>query len=485
MPARAFIVHAHFYQPPREDPLTGVIPKEIGAAPFNNWNERIHAECYRPNAELRNFERISFNVGPTLFRWMEGYDRVTYERIIAQDQANVKRHGVGNAIAQGYNHTILPLASLRDKITQVAWGIADFKHRFGRSPQGMWLPETAVDSETLQVMADQGIEFTILAPWQAQGEVDVTEPYLVPLPDGRHMTVFFYQRDLSTRVSFDPEATINADNFARYLLLPYFQHEKEKSGEPQVITIASDGELYGHHQYLRDRFLARFVDGATSDLGIVPVYPALWLKNYPARRTVNIQENTSWSCHHGVSRWMGNCACTPGSGAWKAQMRYAMERLAGELDRIYLDTLRPYIDDPWELRNRYIEVILGQRTAGSLIQEMAGRALDSETTSRIHLLLEAQRERQRMFTSCGFYFEDFDRIEPRNNVAYAAQAVLYVQQATGISLKEQVSADLAAVVSERSGVRADEVFERHLERSEDHRGLIKNQAVPGESAGTA
>src|SRR3990170_1647091 len=194
---RAFCIHGHFYQPPREDPLTGLIPTEPGAAPYNNWNERVLAECYRPNADLGNFERISFNIGPTLFPWLAQHDRSTYKRIIAQDRNNFYRSGFGNASAQAYNHTILPLASYSDKEIQISWGIADFEHRYNHKPQGFWLPETAVDLDTLTVLASHGIQFTILAPWQADSEsLDPTEPYLVNLPNGRTITVFFYQGDL-------------------------------------------------------------------------------------------------------------------------------------------------------------------------------------------------------------------------------------------------------------------------------------------------
>lgn len=472
MSYRAFSVHAHFYQPPREDPLTGYIPNELGASPFPNWNERIHAECYRPNAELRNFEQISFNVGPTLFAWMQSHDPETCRKIIEQDRLNVRRFGVGNAMAQAYNHTILPLASYRDKVTQVAWGIADFEYRFGRKPLGMWLPETAVDTETLEALASQGIEFTILAPWQADLEdVDPTEPYTVLLPNSRSMTVFFYQRELSSRISFDSGATINADNFAQYVLQSYFRPEKTAKGEPQIVLIASDGELYGHHQYLRDRFLARLVDGATSPLSMRPTFPALWLKSYPPRHTIGIREETSWSCHHGISRWMGKCACTPGDSGWKAQLRYAFERLGGELDRLYLDVTKPFLSDPWLLRDRYIHVLLHAATIDELIADTARRALTAESARRIHLMLEAQRERQRMFTSCGWFFEDFDRIEPKNNVAYAAQAVRLARLATGIDLTADVADDLRRVTSLRSKLRADQVFLRHLHRAEGVQGV--------------
>lgn len=464
---RSFCIHGHFYQPPREDPLTGIIPPEAGAHPYKNWNERIHAECYRPNAQLGNFARISFNVGPTLCAWMENYDHGTCERIVEQDRLNVERYGVGNAMAQAYNHSILPLASYRDKVTQIVWGQVDFAHRFGRRPRGMWLPETAVDLETLEVLSRWGIEFTILAPWQAAGgDVDPTEPYTVSLPGGRQITVFFYQRDLSGRVSFDPGATINADLFAEEIMLPYFDASKNRRGEPQILLVASDGELYGHHQKLRDHFLARLVDGASGSLDIQPTFPALWLKEYPPRKMVKIRDETSWSCHHGVTRWMGDCACSPGNGDWKAQLRYAFERLSGELDRLYQNVVSPVIDDPWELRNRYIQVLLGQMSAEELIEETAGHALRGEQVRRVHLMLEAQRERQRMFTSCAWFFEDFDRIEPRNSVAYAAQAVRLAYLATGIDLEPYAKDDLKRVSSMRSGLRADKVFETHLRRAE-------------------
>ncbi len=467
MTLQAFSVHAHFYQPPREDPLTGVIPQEAGAAPYSNWNERIHAECYRPNAELHNFEHISFNIGPTLTAWMQNHDPTTLQKIVEQDRANLRRFGVGNAMAQAYNHTILPLASYLDKVTQTYWGIADFTYRFGHSPQGLWLPETAVDGETLDVLARFGIQYTILAPWQAaEDHLDITEPYTVMTPDGHQVTVFFYQSELSARVSFDPDATTNADSFARNLLMSSFQPEKTALGQPQLIIVASDGELYGHHQSLRQHFLERLVDGASAKFGLTPTFPALWLKDQQPRQSTRIRERTSWSCYHGVNRWMDTCACTPSDGAWKTELRRALEGLAQTIDQIYLDALHPIVAHPWGLRDRYIHVILGQLTIDDLFGEMTCRAPTSEERRRIHLLLEAQRERQRMFTSCGWFFEDFDRIEPRNNVAYAAQAVRLVKRATGVDLESQAMQALRGVISPKSGLRADRVFQDHLRRTE-------------------
>jgi alpha-amylase/alpha-mannosidase (GH57 family) len=331
----------------------------------------------------------------------------------------------------------------------------------------MWLPETAAELETLDVLACQGIQFTIQAPWQAEQEgVDVTRPYLVRLPEGRQITVFFYHRELSGRISFDAGATTNADRFAEVYLQAEFQAEKQRRGEPQIILLASDGELYGHHQYLRDHFLARLVDGASSSFQIQPTYPALWLKDHPAREEMRIHERTSWSCHHGVTRWMGKCDCTPGEANWKAQLRYSLERAAGEIDRIYAQAAQAFVPDPWELRREYIRVILGEMSVDRLIEDLAGKALTRSQVLRMGRLLEAQRERQRMFTSCGWFFEDFDRIEPRNNVAYAAQAVFLTRLATGVDLEPFVGEDLERVISERTGVSAGQVFERRLRRAE-------------------
>lgn len=468
MSIRHICVHGHFYQPPREDPITGFIPPEAGAEPYKNWNEKIHAECYSPNAQLGNFERISFNLGPTLFDWLEKFHPETCRMIVAQDRANVERYGVGNAMAQAYNHPILPLASYADKVTQVYWGIADFRHRFGRKPQGMWLPETGVDSETLCVLVDHGIEFVILAPWQANtNQLDPTEAYRVRLPDGRSITVFFYQQELSTRVSFDPAATTNADAFIQNEVLARFQAEKTRRGEPQLLLIASDGELYGHHQVFRDRFLAHLVNGASLEKEIIPTFPALWLSKYPPTRTMTLREKTSWSCPHGVLRWSGECECTPGDGVWKAYLRRAFERLAQAIDQVYEEAVQPYVSQPWTLRNRYIHVMLGENSAAEVINELAGRSLPAEVVYRMQWLLEAQRERQRMFTSCGWYFDDFGRIEPRNNVAYAAQAVRLTRLATGVDLAPQALADLRHVFSHRTGLRGDTVFQRQMRRVEE------------------
>lgn len=478
MSTRVFCIHGHFYQPPREDPLTGEIPIEPGAMPYRNWNERIHDQCYKPNAELGNFGRISFNLGPTLIQWMFKFDRPTLAKIIQQDHDNLQHYGAGNAMAQPYNHTILPLSSYHDKVTQVRWGIQNFEHYFGRRPLGMWLPETAVDYETLDVLAECGIEYTILAPWQAHAKkLDVTQPYRVPLRNGKSISVFFYNQELSMRVSFDPGATVNGDLFLHEHILPQFDSNKAKSESHQFIIIASDGELYGHHQPYRDKFLAYLLDGALRFSQVTTCFPALWLRLHPAQKEIAIRPNTSWSCHHGIKRWHTVCGCAS-DGAWKAPLRQAFNRLAELIDEKYLAVLSPYLTDPWELRHGYSGVVDGYVDPVEYIRSVIQGHLDKEQIQKIRLLLAAQYERQRMFTSCGWFFDEFDRIEPRNNVAYAAQAVWLTYLATGEDLSPQILQWLKRVKSTRTGLRASDVFKQHLQRARDSLKPVRETRHP-------
>lgn len=468
MPDRAFCIHGHFYQPPREDPLTGEIPVEPGAAPYKNWNERIHAQCYRPNAELGNFEHISFNVGPTLAEWMKGYDPETLARIEEQDRRNVALYGVGNAIAQAYNHTILPLSSRHDKVTQVLWGIMDFENRFGRKPQGMWIPETAVDVETLEVLAENGITFTILAPWQAEAEnLDVTQPYWVELPGGKKIYVFFYHQELSSRVSFDAASTVNADSFLVQKLRPQFRTSGSRDSHPQLILIASDGELYGHHQPFREKFLSYLVGDALKNQPIHSTFPALWLQQNRPQKCISIRPNTSWSCHHGVLRWSGVCDCTAHS-EWKAPLRNAFNKVAEILDEIYYESVQPYLADPWLLRHHYARVLTGKVDGATYLHEVFGKEFPEAEVKKLRLLLAAQYERQRMFTSCGWFFDDFDRIEPRNNIAYAAQAAWLTGQAVEKALCKDCATWFADVKSWRSGLSGSVLFDHHFKRARDY-----------------
>jgi len=460
MSQRYFCIHGHFYQPPREDAITGLIPNESGVAPYHNWNERIHAECYKPNAELGNFEKISFNIGPTLFRWMETYDPITYRAIIDQENHNYNEFGVGNAIAQAYNHVILPLASDRDKQTQILWGIEDFKHRFGHSPDGMWLPEAAVDDKTLEILSECGIKYTILAPWQTEENgLDTSRPYQVNLSNGRTITVFFYQMDISTRISFDPGATSNADRFLVEFLLPNYRNNKKE----ELIIAASDGELYGHHQQFRDKFLQRLLSGPVLGGSIQYTFPGKYLQEHPTKLTTKIKPGTSWSCHHGVSRWAEECGCTPGS-SWKAPLRKALNEIAESLDLLYESEASRIFSNPHEMRDEYIKVMLGDMTIEEFGNKFSDHKLDASELIWLTTLMDSQVARQKMFTSCGWFFDELNRIEPRNNIGYAAQVTVFLELASHKELAAGMADKLKGAKSTRFNVNGYDVFMEYYER---------------------
>jgi hypothetical protein len=461
MSNRYFCIHGHFYQPPREDAITGEIPQEKELLPYHNWNEKIHAECYKPNAELGNFERISFNIGPTLFRWMETFDPVTYQSIIEQENRNYRKYGVGNAIAQPYNHAIMPLAEYRDKLTQVRWGIADFQHRFGHLPDGMWLPEAAVDDDTLEILADCGIKFTILAPWQANKKgIDPTQPYKINLANGKSIVVFFYQMDISTRISFDPGATSDADRFLVEYLLPAYTNNKKE----ELIMAASDGELYGHHQKFRDKFLQRLIRGPVLDGRVQYTFPGLYLQQHPARLACKIEQRTSWSCHHGISRWMEDCGCTPGS-SWKAPLRKAINEIALIIDQSYDNEISGITPDPWLLRDEYIQVMLGKMTILEFAKNFTQKDPGPGKNRWLKALMESQVARQKMFTSCGWFFDELGRIEPRNNIAYAAQSILLAEYAAKKDMAEKAGTLLKNVISTRFNINGQAIFYEYYERA--------------------
>ena len=352
---RSFCIHGHFYQPPREDPFTGTIPDEPGAAPYKNFNDHALETCYRPNAELRNFSRISFNLGPTLVRWMHDAAPEVLENIVKEDEVNQAIYGAGNAIAQSFNHSILPLANSRDKRTQVKWGISAFQNLFHRIPEGMWLPETAVDAETLAILVDNHIQFTIVAPWQVE-VLEGRAPYQVELNDGRSIVAFVYHGGLSSTVSFDTFATGNADAFAEYYLKP----EIDNYDPDQFLMIATDGELYGHHQPFRDKFLSQLLNGSVKGTGLQQTWPGLWLKQHSVKGKARFVENTSWSCHHGVERWRLACGCTPDSN-WKAPLRRAFDQLNEAIYQDYHNECCQLGIEPLQTRDEYIQVILQVR----------------------------------------------------------------------------------------------------------------------------
>jgi alpha-amylase/alpha-mannosidase (GH57 family) len=465
MPDSAFCIHGHFYQPPREDPLTGVIPKEEGAYPYENWNERILAQCYKPNAELGNYSRISFNLGPTVLEWMSKADPETLASIIDQERKNFENSGLPNGMAQSFNHTILPLASRRDKQTQIIWGMQEFKTRFGHAAEGIWLPEAAVDSETLSVAAECGVKYVILAPWQCKSKgSDLAQPGWVELGQGKRMAVFFYNQGLSTRVSFDPGATRNADEFLEKAVLPEFSNGMGTPKDKYLI-IASDGELYGHHQRFRDQFLAQLTTNSLKGKPVEQVTPAAWLRKHPPTQKIEIVEKSSWSCHHGILRWCDDCGCTPNS-KWKAPLRSALNHIAEIVDSVYEEVIGTTRADPFAMRDNYIKVLLKQITLEEFILNYLPTGCSKEAQQQAAYLLKAQYERQRMFTSCGWFFDDFDRIEPRNNVKYAAQAVWLTQQVKPNLILGDIVKELHTVTSARSNLKADQVFQKHIENAQ-------------------
>lgn len=454
-------IHGHFYQPPREDPISDYIPSEKGAEPYNNWNERILAECYEPNALKGNFGKISFNIGPTLFRWMWNYKPEIAQKIVDQERANFDKYGVGNGLAQSCHHTILPLATPEDKVTQVYWGVSDFEFRFGHKPEGIWLPETAADMDTLCVLSDLGLKYTILAPWQIRSVDGRPGPYLIELPGGRKpFVVFPYNRELSTMVSFIPESTVNGDRFMHTI------REKISQDEGGLNVIASDGELYGHHQKFRDIFLDYLLNSGENYQDINWTYPGRWLQENSVDARAMLVSPSSWSCFHGVDRWKKECGCTLGAN-WKEPLYRSFSEIAGWLDQEYVRFISGYLTDPWQFRNKYIKVFNGQQALSDRLTEEGASNFSINDLEKINMLMKAQVKRQRMFISCGWFHQEFHRIEPQNNIAYAAMAVWLTEKVTGEKITTELVDTLAEVRDKKSGLRADTVFTQTLLRAEN------------------
>lgn len=442
----ALVVHGHFYQPPRLDPFTGTMPRDPTAAPAHDWNERISADCYRPNAELGNLGAISWDLGPTLAGWMEHGDPVAYRGFTAGDAGH-------NGMAQPFHHAILPLASATDRLTEVRWGIRDFEVRFGRRPSGMWLPETAVDVATLRLLADEGIGHTILAPWQV-GEtraVDPRRPVRIDLGDGRSIVAVRYDGPLSAAVSFEPGATIDADRFVGESVVPAIQAAQRRDAAPPLIVVATDGELYGHHQPQREHFLSRLV-GRTAP-GDLP-YARPSLEDAIARASAgglpiaDVRERTSWSCPHGIARWRTDCDCVA-DGAWKGPLRSAFDRLAGGVDAATDHLVRslPGAPDPWELRNAWVDVVLGVSDTADVAADRLSRP-SPENLDVLGRVMEAQRWRLAMFASCAWFWDRADRVETAGALRAAVRAARLIDAAAGTELERRLVADLALIESD-------------------------------------
>ncbi|HEY6389995.1 MAG TPA: DUF3536 domain-containing protein [Bryobacteraceae bacterium] len=470
---RYLCVHGHFYQPPRENPWLEAIEMQDSASPYHDWNERITAECYAPNGASRildgesriakivnNYAAINFNFGPTLLSWLQEKVPETYRDILDADRASIQRFsGHGSAIAQCYNHMIMPLANSRDKLTQVHWGIVDFRRRFGRDPEGMWLPETAVDVETLDMMAEQGIRYTILAPSQAKtlnGEdvsgdrIDPTRAYLLKLPSGRVMNLFFYDGPIARAVAFEGLLN-NGEHFARRLLDGF----SDQRDWPQLAHIATDGETYGHHHAHGDMALAYALDYIESNgLAKVTNY-AEYLERHPPVHEVEIFENTAWSCVHGMGRWSANCSCNSGghpdwNQEWRGPLRDALDWLRDEVAPHYERAAARYIKDPWAARNDYIRVIL-DRSPESLERfasvNFRRKSLQRADRVTVWKLLELQRHAMLMYTSCGWFFDELSGIETVQVIEYAGRVVQLAQELFGDALEQRFLEKLALAKS--------------------------------------
>ncbi len=450
-------IHGHFYQPPRENPWLEAIELQDSALPFHDWNERICKECYNPNSVSRivdnrnrildivnNYEYMSFNFGPTLLSWMEQYAPLTYERIIKADIESISKHdGHGNAMAQVYNHIIMPLANYKDKETQVKWGIRDFEYRFGRKPEGIWLAETGVDDETLKVLIDNGIKFTVLSPYQALkikknsdknwedvswGNIDPARSYEYTLKSdpSKKIDLFFYDGAISRSVAFD-ELLTDGNKFIKRLK----EGVSEVRDYPQLINIATDGESYGHHTKFGDMALSYVLKIKAEDEGFKITNYAQYLDKYKSDYEADIKQASSWSCFHGVGRWCEDCGCSTGghpgwNQKWRKPLRNALDYLRDELVKVF-ETEGPkyFSKDVWEVRNNYIDVILDRSFTNIKKFQKANfnQDLTEEEKVKGMELLEIQRQAMLMYTSCGWFFSEISGIETVQIMKYAARAI--------------------------------------------------------------
>ncbi len=450
----ALVIHGHFYQPPRENPWTGLIDTQTGAQPFHDWNERIHAECYGPNAfvsrgasadgleqAVNNYSNISFNFGPTLLSWLETYHRDTYQRILAADKESAAlRGGHGNAIAQAYGHPILPLCNERDRLTQVLWGLADFRRRFGREPESMWLPETACNDATLDLLIEQGMRYVILAPGQAGrvrgshgqwhdasgGRVDTSQAYRYEhrQQPGRSLAVFFYDGPLAQAIAFGGVLQ-SSEAFVGMI--------KQASLRGPLINIATDGETYGHHFKFGDLALAHALEIEAADKGLWVTNYGEFLDRYPAESEVQINngpsgEGTSWSCAHGVDRWQRDCGCHTGGDplwdqSWRAPLRSAFDLLRDHVAEQFQSAGGALLSAPWRARNAYINVLLGGESESDFLRREGRHSLSDEERSRTLMLLEIQRFSLLMYTSCGWFFSELSGIETLQIMQYAVRVI--------------------------------------------------------------
>jgi alpha-amylase/alpha-mannosidase (GH57 family) len=464
---RYVCIHCHFYQPPRENPWLEQIELQDSAYPYHDWNERITAECYAPNLAARilddqhyitrivnNYSKISFNFGPTLLSWAAEHAPDLHRGLLDADKQSQKIFsGHGSALAQAHNHMILPLANSRDKSTQIRWGFEDFVSRFGRLPEGMWLAETAVDLESLDLMAQAGIQFTILAPHQAKsirrlgsndlwqdvngGKIDPTRAYRLITPSGRPIKLFFYDGPISQAVAFE-KLLDNGEKFASRLVGAF---NDDRTG-PQIMHIATDGETYGHHHRHGEMALAYALEHIESKkLAKITNYGE-FLEHHPPEWEVQIHENTAWSCVHGVERWRSNCGCNSGrvgwNQEWRRPLRDALDWLRDAVNPHFEKFAASFLDDPWAARDAYISVVLNRSPE---VRERFGkkhfaRTLTPDEEVVVWKLMELQRHAMLMYTSCGWFFDDLSGIETVQVIQYAGRVVQLAEQLFDVPFEE-------------------------------------------------
>ena len=452
-------MHGHFYQPPRENPWTGEVDPQPSAAPFHDWNDRISKECYEANAQapilnskgqvifkVNNYSKMSFDFGPTLLSWVRRKKPRTYQQILEADRQSLEdRGGHGNAIAQVYNHIIMPLAKKRDKITQVVWGIRDFEFHFKRKPEGMWLAEAAVDRETLRILADHGILYTILSPGQAyrtrrcgfgqrwqhlKGQsIDPKRAYRILLDWGRQFHIFFYDQWVSLAIAFD--GLLNSGDALNSRLLGAFA--RYGSG-PQLMSTSTDGETFGHHHKFGEMAIAYAMKRMEDQRWATLTNFGEYLDRFGSQWEVDIYENSSWSCCHGVERWRADCGCrinqAPGwNQRWRTVLREAFDYVQTMVDEVYEVENAPYLKDPWQARNDYIDVMTdpSDESRRRFLERNQKRELSPEEARKVWDLLEAEKFSLFMYTSCGWFFDDISGIEPVHNLKFAARAIEFVQ----------------------------------------------------------
>jgi len=461
-------IHGHFYQPPRENAWLEVIEQQDSAYPYHDWNERISHECYGPNGAsrildgnediiniLNNYARMSFNFGATLLQWMEVHAVEAYQQVLDADKESMERFGGhGSAMAQVYNHLIMPLANKKDKQTQVIWGIRDFEYRFGRKPEGIWLAETAVDIETLEVLAENNIKFTVLAPRQAKsikkigdddwvdvnGErIDTRRAYSCKLPSGKEIALYFYDGKVSQDIAFKG-LLIDGKDFAHQLMEGF----NEYSDPIQLVHVATDGESYGHHHKHGDMALAYCLDYIES-VGLAKLTNyAQFLSIAPPTWQVEIHENSSWSCVHGVERWRNDCGCSSGMNIgwnqkWRAPLRNSLDWLRDQLASVFEKELSRYIKKPWDARNAYIEIILnrGEVNVDQFLKKWCNEMPKNEHKTKVIRLLEMQRHAMLMYTSCGWFFDEISGIETTQILQYADRAIQLAESESNIVLEKE------------------------------------------------